>query len=211
MSRDISKLHPKLQTIIPELKDRCAKAGLNVLITDCVRNEPEQNDCVRRGTSSVKYPYSMHNWGVAFDFCRNVKGREYDNSDGFFDKVGEIGKSLGLMWGGDWKNPVDRPHFQLKDWGTGTGELRNQYGTPEKFMRTWKQVEDSEVDFMPRTVKKGSEGKAVKVVQMCVGAEIDGIFGEKTDTCVRLFQTSRKLAADGVVGKLTWAEIAKCL
>lgn len=36
MSRDINKLHPKLQTIIPELKERCADAGLNVLITDCI-------------------------------------------------------------------------------------------------------------------------------------------------------------------------------
>ena len=26
---------------------------------------------------------------------------------------GEIGKALGLVWGGDWKSLVDRPHLEL--------------------------------------------------------------------------------------------------
>ena len=41
----------------------------------------------------------------------------YYDKDGFFSKVGAIGKSIGLEWGGDWKTPVDKPHFQLPDWG----------------------------------------------------------------------------------------------
>ena len=29
-----------------------------------------------------------------------------------YSTLGTIGKNLGLEWGGDWKNIVDRPHFQ---------------------------------------------------------------------------------------------------
>ena len=210
MARDISELHPKLQEIITIFLAECTKKGLPVKITDCVRNKTEQHDCVVRGASSLEYPYSMHNWGVAFDFCRNCNGLEYDNRDKFFDKVGEVGRSLGLEWGGDWKKPVDRPHFQLPDWGTGSGELRRIYGTPEKFRKTWKN-KGYGVEFMPRTVKFGSTGYAVKVVQMVVEVESDGIFGKKTYEAVCKFQLSRGIAADGIVGKYTWREIASCL
>lgn len=33
--------------------------------------------------------------------------------DGSFSKVGAIGVSIGLEWGGNWKSLTDRPHFQL--------------------------------------------------------------------------------------------------
>ena len=45
------------------------------------------------------------------------------------------------MWGGDWKNPVDKPHFQLPDWGKTATALKNRYKTPEKFMNSWETEE----------------------------------------------------------------------
>ena len=61
----------------------------------------------------------------------------YYDKDGFFSKVGAIGKSIGLEWGGDWKTPVDKPHFQRPDGGSTTKELKQQYGTPDEFEKTW--------------------------------------------------------------------------
>ena len=104
-----------------------------------MRNAAEQADCVRRGTSSLHYPNSHHNWGTAFDFCRNDGKGAYNDSDGFFSKVGAIGRKIGLEWGGDWTSPVDKPHFQLPDWGSTTAKLKAMYGTPEKFKETWKE------------------------------------------------------------------------
>lgn len=144
MSRDITICHPELQRKAAELVERCAQAGLIIKITDCLRNEKEQADCVRRGTSSLNYPDSHHNWGTAFDFCRNDGNGAYNDNDGLFTRVGEIGRSIGLEWGGDWYSPVDKPHFQLPDWGTGTILLKQMYGTPERFKETWRNKQEEE-------------------------------------------------------------------
>jgi len=41
----------------------------------------------------------------------------------------------------------------------------------------------------------------------CGPLEADGVFGNETESAVKLFQTRRDLLADGVVGPLTWAEL----
>jgi peptidoglycan LD-endopeptidase CwlK len=58
----------------------------------------------------------------AFDFVVDTgNGLSWDikvdaNADGLadYDEIGVIGESLGLVWGGRWKNP-DKPHFQMPD------------------------------------------------------------------------------------------------
>jgi peptidoglycan hydrolase-like protein with peptidoglycan-binding domain len=65
------------------------------------------------------------------------------------------------------------------------------------------------------TVRQGSTGSAVRGVQEefqfrnlsgdpSKGVQVDGIFGPKTDAAVRGFQGAVGLAADGVVGPLSW-------
>lgn len=146
--RDINGLHPALIKKLYELKDSCGAKGLKIGIGECVRTRKEQDALYAKGrtlpgsivTNAKGCTYSsMHQWGVAFDFYRNDGKMAYDNGDGFFDKVGSLGKSLGLMWGGDWKKMVDKPHFQLPDWGSTAAELKKQYNTPEKFMKSWEE------------------------------------------------------------------------
>lgn len=144
--RDTTCLHPRLQGKIESIKSLCQKQGLFIGIGECLRTKKEQDALFAKGrtekgsivTNARGSTYSsMHQWGVAFDFYRNDGMGTYDNSDGFFEKVGKIGKSIGLEWGGDWTSPKDMPHFQLPDWGSTPKKLKNQYGTPEKFMKTW--------------------------------------------------------------------------
>ena len=148
--RDISMLHPKLIEKVYLLKDACEKQGLIIGIGECVRTKEEQDALYQKGrtlpgsivTNAKGSTYSsMHQWGVAFDFYRNDKKGAFENKDGFFDKVGSIGKDLGLMWGGDWKSPVDKPHFQLPDWGSTAILLKKQYKTPVEFMKIWEEIE----------------------------------------------------------------------
>jgi peptidoglycan hydrolase-like protein with peptidoglycan-binding domain len=64
-------------------------------------------------------------------------------------------------------------------------------------------------------VRRGSRGEAVRGVQEefqfrnlsgdpSSGLQIDGIFGPQTEAAVRGFQAAVGIAADGVVGPITW-------
>lgn len=159
--RDITKLHPELQTKITKLKEECAKQGLKIGIGECVRTVAEQDALYAKGrtapgnkvTNAKGSTYSsMHQWGVAFDFYRNDGKGAYYDKDNFFTKVGKIGQSLGLEWGGSWKSPVDKPHFQLKQWGSTPTKLKSLYKTPTIFMKTWKTTTNTK----NTTVKKSN-------------------------------------------------------
>ena len=154
--RDIKALHPDLQEKIALLQKKCAAAGITIGIGECLRTKAEQDALYAQGrtkpgkivTNAKGSSYSsMHQWGVAFDFYlkMDVDGDgstsddAFNNSTGLYDKVGKIGQSIGLEWGGSWKSIKDRPHFQLPNWGSTPAKLKKLYGTPEKFMATWKK------------------------------------------------------------------------
>lgn len=154
--RDRTQLHPRLQSKIKELILKSAKEGLLIGIGECVRTVEEQDALYAQGrtepgnivTNAKGSTYSsMHQWGIAFDFYRNDGQGLYNDSDAFFRQVGKIGKSIGLEWGGDWTSPVDKPHFQLPDWGSTPAKLKAMYGTPEKFKETWEVEEVTQDEF----------------------------------------------------------------
>ena len=57
------------------------------------------------------------------------------------------------------------------------------------------------------TIKKGSQGAAVKQLQSALHLAQDGIFGRITDESVRDFQRKNGLKADGIVSDATWAKL----
>ena len=63
-----------------------------------------------------------------------------------------------------------------------------------------KKVSDTN---MP-TIKYGSTGKAVKIVQVILGVTVDGDFGKNTLAAVKAFQKKKGLEVDGIVGANTW-------
>lgn len=56
------------------------------------------------------------------------------------------------------------------------------------------------------TIRRGSTGTAVSVIQRFLRIKVDGDFGPITDAAVRRYQQMRGLAVDGIVGPRTWAE-----
>jgi len=58
-----------------------------------------------------------------------------------------------------------------------------------------------------RTIKEGSAGDDVKWLQKKLGVRADGFFGTITKQTVINWQIEQKLAADGVVGPLTWKSL----
>jgi peptidoglycan LD-endopeptidase CwlK len=142
-SNRINLLHPIVKLQCQQLLSRAFREGIELLVAQTLRTFEEQATLYAFGrtVSGLKVThappgYSYHNWGLAFDVA--IKHFEHDPSpqdlyDGPWDRVGTIGESVGLEWGGHWRHP-DRPHFQntlgwtiarlLKEYpqGLGNGE-----------------------------------------------------------------------------------------
>lgn len=189
--RNINKCHPRLIDLSKKLVSACRGQGLIIGIGESFRTKEEQDALYAKGrtapgnivTNAKGSSYSSHHqWGTAFDIYRNDGKGVYTDGDGFFEKVGKIGKSIGLEWGGDWKSPIDKPHFQLPDWGSTTVRLKRMYGTPEKFMDTWKgdveMVEESKIIIngkekkVKRILKDGTNYIAIRDIAENLGYDI---------------------------------------
>ena len=151
--KDVTQLHPRLQAKFKLLQKKCAQKGIKIRATECLRTAKEQDALYAKGRTAPgskvtnargRDAKSMHQWGVAVDIVINMdadKDGDVDIRDLYNVKllnvVGNIGESIGLEWGGSWKSIVDKPHFQLPDWGSTPKMLKVKYGTPEKFIATW--------------------------------------------------------------------------
>lgn len=117
-SRDVGQLRADVAENCRILCERAAARGLNVLVTETVRDEEYQRYLAEKGyaakTATVP-TFHARGVGLAFDVCKNEKGHEYDDAS-FFDAVGRLGREMGFTWGGDWRSFPDRPHFQ---WDAG--------------------------------------------------------------------------------------------
>lgn len=58
-----------------------------------------------------------------------------------------------------------------------------------------------------KTIKNGSKGDEVKLLQKKLNLTDDGIFGPKTEAAVKKFQKEHNLEDDGIVGPKTWAAL----
>lgn len=176
MGRDITKLHPTLQTKINQLIKECKAVGITIGIGECLRTVAEQDALYAKGrsapgsivTNAKGNSYSsMHQWGVAFDFYLNMdidgdgktSDDAYNNATKVFNKVGAIAKKLGLEWGGDWRSIKDLPHLQLSNWGSTPSQLKAKYGTFEAFKKTWGKTSATTKPTNNNASSGGSSGK----------------------------------------------------
>lgn len=156
---------------------------------------------------------SLHSFGIAVDInpSRNPYGRKLvtDMPQQMIDDIRAIKTVAGLRvfrWGGDFNSnskPDDRiydaMHFEV-------------IVTPQEIAKGIDGTEASgpaevSVTTTLPVVQEGAKGDAVRVVQTCVGAKVDGGFGPATTKAVKAAQTAAGLSADGVVGAKTWANI----
>lgn len=119
--KKLQGLHPTLAAKARQLITLAFKEGINIIITQGYRSTEEQDALYAQGrtkpgkiVTQVKGGHSYHNYGLAFDFAvLDANGKINWNVDKRWKRVGALGKSLGLEWGGDWTKFKDYPHFQL--------------------------------------------------------------------------------------------------
>lgn len=136
---DLNLLKPKVKNLAEKLIIECEKAGYKIKVVQTLRTIAEQDTLYAQGrtkpgqiVTNAKGGYSLHNFGVAFDFCPVVNGKLDWNNKTLFKKTGELGVKLGLEWGGNWKSFVDLPHFQYLA-GYVLADFRNNKIDQKKF------------------------------------------------------------------------------
>lgn len=118
-SRNVDDLNPRTRAKAVLFKDRCTAAGIDIIFTSTFRDAESQNALYAQGRTApgkivtkVQGGYSFHNHGVAFDVVPVVNGKAVWDDIGLWGRIGIIGVSCGLEWGGNWERWKDKPHFQ---------------------------------------------------------------------------------------------------
>jgi peptidoglycan L-alanyl-D-glutamate endopeptidase CwlK len=133
--RNIASLHPRaqekarefMQLAVPLMK----RYGLDVRIISGLRTFAEQDALYAQGrtakgriVTNARAGFSNHNFGTAFDIGL-FEGKKYLDESPKYKELGQAGKSLGLVWGGDFKSIKDEPHFEIPT-GLTLAEMRKR-------------------------------------------------------------------------------------
>lgn len=127
-SNDLSLTHPKLKDLalnfIQAFNNEPKLKGFIVKITQTLRNTAYQNSLYAKGrttpgpkVTNAQGGSSMHEYGLAFDigiFKDGVymTGENTAKGSEAYKIAGQIGKKVGLFWGGDFKGFYDAGHYQ---------------------------------------------------------------------------------------------------
>lgn len=125
-SRKIEDLHPVVQEICKKHMAACRKRGVEILVTNTLRDCEYQEYLYSLGRSkpgnivtNMKF-LGPHGYGLAYDVVPVVKGKAVWDDNKLWSIIGEEGQKLGLTWGGNWKSIIDKPHFEYTDELTAT-------------------------------------------------------------------------------------------
>ena len=116
--KNLATVQPVLQKLGRELLRRLAAEGLTFKVTSGNRTQAEQDALYAQGrtTPGAKVTWtrrSRHIGGRAIDITLFQGDRNPVWDSRHYDRAGQIGEELGLVWGGRWKRTPDRPHFEL--------------------------------------------------------------------------------------------------
>ena len=116
MSRKLDDLSLRFKPLAIELLARLVEAGIPVLVVDTLRTQAEHATNLAKGVSWTTH--SKHLDGDAIDVCPyevyQATGPDklaWDATHPIWLKIGTIGETLGLRWGGRWKQQ-DLGHFE---------------------------------------------------------------------------------------------------
>lgn len=115
----LARLTPDVRALSERHIKACAAEGITLLVTQTLRGMDEQAALYAMGrtapgrkVTNAKPGYSWHNFGRAYDVAV-VRGGNIAWSGPEYARSGEIGRGLGLVWGGGFKGlKGDLGHFE---------------------------------------------------------------------------------------------------
>lgn len=132
-----------LTDLLDPVRDRAEKLlaaaqaqGIELLVTSTYRDFDSQTRLYAQGRTLpgqivtwARAGESWHNWRRAFDIVPMRNGKPVWGTKGtdrdLWLKIGELGQSVGLEWGGSWPRHPDMPHFQDR-MGRTLGQLQKE-------------------------------------------------------------------------------------
>ena len=120
-SKRLDDLSPRFRPIAIELVARCIEAGVQIRIIDTLRTMFEQEENLANGVSwTLKSKHLPQpdgdNLAEAIDIApiSVLALKNWGPLHPDWKKIGAIGESLGLTWGGAWTKTPDPGHFEIK-------------------------------------------------------------------------------------------------
>jgi LAS superfamily LD-carboxypeptidase LdcB len=110
----LESLQSRVAILAKQLIESAKQQGIEVMVLDTFRSADEQDKLAEQGLSGVRGGRSSHNAGLAFDLVPVENCKPLWNDLEKYKKLGDIAKGLGLVWGGDYVNFKDYPHFEYK-------------------------------------------------------------------------------------------------
>lgn len=130
----IAGLLPEVAFKAREHLAKCFALGIDLLVTSGWRSSAQQMVEFTKGrvfnatqgiwhvvepkrvSTNAMPDHAPHCRGAAYDLVPVVNGHAaWDNLE-LFQRVGEVGEKLGLVWGGRWPKLKDMPHFEIPNW-----------------------------------------------------------------------------------------------
>jgi peptidoglycan LD-endopeptidase CwlK len=116
VSRDIEDLIPEMQEKFAAFLAKMEAANLPFMVTFTYRSQEEQDALYAQGRTApgrivTWTKNSRHTKREAFDIAMLVNGKPDWSDNKLYRLAGQIGESVGLVWGGRWKK-ADLCHFQ---------------------------------------------------------------------------------------------------
>ncbi len=118
-SRRLEDMHSLIADKAQQLIEAAQAEGIEILVTNTLRSFEEQAELFaigrtkpREKVTNAKSGEPWHNFGLAFDVVPLVNGKAVWDSP-FWNRIGELGKQVGLVWGGDFQSFKDKPHFEF--------------------------------------------------------------------------------------------------
>jgi peptidoglycan L-alanyl-D-glutamate endopeptidase CwlK len=114
----LEDLHPVLTQKARALIAAARQEQIELLVTSTLRSIDEQARLYALGrispggrATNAKPGQSWHHYGLAFDVVPLVAGKPVWSA-ACWNRIGALGRSLGLVWGGDCRALRDRCHFE---------------------------------------------------------------------------------------------------
>ena len=123
-SRSLNELIPIVKQKVDEFIAVCNDNGIDLLITSTYRDIESQDALYAQGrttegriVTNARGGESFHNYRCAVDVVPLRDGKPVWGLGGIdgelWNKVGELGKSVGLDWAGEWHTFKEMAHFQF--------------------------------------------------------------------------------------------------